>query len=156
MLGRARFASIRRPCVPDVQTMVTIINARAAEGLILPRSQNYVYQNLRDFCVAEENGKLVGCGSLHVLWGDLGEIRGLATTEEAPVGLEGQLVQALLAEGRRLGLPHVFAFMSRPQVLLEQGFVLADRDSLPRIAWRECIDCVKFPNCDEVPVWIDL
>ncbi len=147
---------IRRPSTRDVAAMGALINARAADGVILPRSGNYLYQNIRDFVVAEEGGQVVACGALHVLWADLGEIRALASAPSAPAGSEQEIVRALLAEGRRLGLPHVFAFTCQPGFFLDLGFVPVERESLPRLAWRECIDCVKFPACDETPVWMDL
>ncbi|MCL6429721.1 MAG: GNAT family N-acetyltransferase [Anaerolineae bacterium] len=136
--------------------MVEIINARAARGEILPRSQNHVYQNIRDFVVVEEGGQVLACGAMHVLWHDLGEIRALASAPEAPAGSEEKIVRALLEEGRRLGLPRIFAFTYFPAFYTALGFVPAPRESLPRVAWRECIDCVRFPACDETTVVIDL
>lgn len=147
---------IRRPRVQDVPAMVAIINARAATGEILPRSLNHVYQNLRDFLLAECDGRVVACGAMHVLWADLGEIRAVAADPAAPAGSDSQVVRALLAEARRIGLPRVFAFTYRPEFFLDLGFTQVERESLPRIVWRECIDCVKFPACDETAVCIDL
>ena len=147
---------IRRPRVQDVPRMVEIINARAARGEILPRSQTQVYQSIRDFVVAEEGGSVVACGAMHVLWRDLGEIRALASTPDAARGCEESIVRALLEEGRRLGLPRILAFTYFPGFFTALGFAEAPRESLPRVAWRECIDCVKFPACDETPVVIDL
>ena len=147
---------IRHPTVDDVPEMVALINARAARGEILPRSHNHVYQNIRDFLVLEEDGRLLACGALHILWADLGEIRALASAPDAPEGCERKLVRGLLAEGKRVGLPRVFAFTYDPRFFLELGFALTARETLPRIAWRECVDCVKFPNCDETTVVFDL
>lgn len=147
---------IRLPRIQDVPGMVAIINARAARGEILPRSQNHVYQNLRDFLLLEESGEVIACGALHVLWSDLGEIRALASVPDAPPDVEGEIVRALLAEGRRLGLARAFAFTYFPDFFVDLGFSVVPRESLPRVAWRECIDCYKFPACDETTVCIDL
>lgn len=148
---------IRRPRLQDVPQMLAIINARAARGEILPRSQNYLCQNIRDFCVAEEGGRLAACGALHVLWRDLGEVRALASQPWAGPEVEGQVVRALLDEGRRLGLERVFAFTYFPEFFVDLGFAVVERESLPRIAWRECIDCGKFPAaCDETTVCVEL
>lgn len=147
---------IRRPRIQDVPAIVAMINARAGRGEILPRSTNYVYQNLRDFVVAEEGGEVVACGGLHVLWRDLGEIRALASLPSAPPDAEREIVHALLEGARKLGLPKVFAFASFPEFFVELGFAHIAKESLPRQAWHECIDCVKFLSCDETPVSIDL
>lgn len=146
---------IRRPRVQDVPAMVALINERAARGEILPRSQNHVFQNIRDFVVLEEGGELVACGALHVLWRDLGEIRALASAGPSEAA-EQEIVRALLDAGRRVGLPATFAFTYFPEFFVGLGFRIVAKDSLPRIAWRECIDCVKFPECDETPVYIEL
>ncbi len=146
---------IRRPRIGDVPAMVALINGRAARGEILPRSHNHVYQNIRDFMVCEEGGHLRACGALHVLWGDLGEIRGLAS-KPSSLEIEGRIVHALLDEGRRLGLPAVFAFTYFPEFFIDLGFRVVPKDDLPRIAWKECIDCIHFPDCNETVVWFDL
>ncbi len=148
---------IRRPRIGDVPAMLAIINARAARGEILPRSQNYICQNIRDFCLAEDGGRVAACGALHVLWRDLGEVRALASAPWAPPEHEATIVRALLAEGRRLGLEGAFAFTYFPAFFVGLGFAEVARESLPRVAWRECMDCVKFPAaCDETAVWVDL
>jgi amino-acid N-acetyltransferase len=148
---------IRRPRIQDVGQMLALINASAARGEILYRSHNYVCQNIRDFVVFEADGRLAACGSLHVLWRDLGEVRALASAPWAPAGAEARIVRALLDEGRRLGLERIFAFTYAPEFFVGLGFTELPRESLPRIAWRECIDCPKFPSaCDETVVHIEL
>ena len=96
-----------------------------------------------------------GLRCLHVLWGDLGEIRGLAS-KPSSLEIEGRIVHALLDEGRRLGLPAVFAFTYFPEFFIDLGFRVVPKDDLPRIAWKECIDCIHFPDCNETVVWFDL
>ena len=43
-----------------------------------------LYEDVQEFRVAELGGRVVGCGALHVLWEDLGEIRTLAVAPELP------------------------------------------------------------------------
>jgi len=148
---------IRNPKVTDVEAMAQVINRRAALGELLPRSQHHIYQNLRDFLVCEREGRIVGTGAMHVLWSDLGEIRALAVAGPCQrQGIGTAIVQALLEEARQLGLPRVFAFTYKPGFFERLGFYLVDKETLPRKVWGECIHCVKFPNCDEVPLVFDL
>lgn len=148
---------IRPATVADVEVMVALINGYAARGEMLPKSLNQVYQNVRDFVIALEGEEVAGCGALHVLWGDLAEIRSLAVREQnRGQGLGGRLVRTLLADARRLGLSRVFALTYKPEFFATQGFSVVDKDALPRKIWVDCIDCVKFPQCDEVAVAIDL
>ena len=124
---------------------------------MLPKSLNQVYQNVRDFLVAEVAEGIVACGALHVLWDNLGEIRSLAVREDyCRRGIGGAIVRAHLEGARQLGLPRVFALTYKPEFFTRLGFAVVDRDSLPRKIWVDCIDCVKFPQCDEVAVICDL
>ena len=148
---------VRPAVVADVEAMVELINTFAARGEMLPKSLNQVYQNVRDFVVAELGGRLVGCGALHVLWGNLGEIRSLAVEEPSRRrGIGSRIVRALLTDARQLGLPQVFALTYKPRFFQALGFRVVDRESLPRKIWVDCIDCVRFPQCDEVAVILDL
>ncbi|HID63950.1 MAG TPA: N-acetyltransferase [Anaerolineae bacterium] len=137
--------------------MADLINGYAAQGEMLPKSLNQIYQSLRDFVVVEEDGQIVGCGALHIVWDDLAEIRSLAVVEERwGNGLGRQMVTCLLEEARRLGLPTVFALTYRQGFFKKLGFQVVDKDTLPRKVWVDCIDCLKFPHCDETAVVLHL
>src|SRR5687768_9947923 len=74
---------IRRARVKDAGEIQRIINFFAARDEMLHRSLGEVFENIRDFYVAEDDGgKLVGCGALHVCWSHLAEIKSLAVDEE--------------------------------------------------------------------------
>jgi amino-acid N-acetyltransferase len=97
-----------------------------------------------------------GCGALHVLWADLGEIRSLAVEERFQGnGVGRRIVAALLQDARRLCLPRVFALTYQEEFFAHLGFAEVDKDALPRKVWGECLDCPKFPNCDEIAVVLD-
>ncbi len=34
--------------------------------------------------------------------------------------------------------------------LFASGFAEANKDKLPHKVWKECINCPKYPNCDEI------
>jgi len=153
---------VRQATLADVERMHALINQFADQGLMLPKSRNKLYQNVRDFWVAEKvdlaTGERVfaGCGALHVLWEDLGEIRSLAVSE----GFQGngvgrEIVRVLLQDAARLRLPRVFALTYQVAFFERLGFVEVDKDTLPRKVWGECLDCPKFPNCDERAVVLD-
>ncbi|HIP97039.1 MAG TPA: GNAT family N-acetyltransferase, partial [Anaerolineae bacterium] len=78
----AKNSTLRKARVGDVPFMADLINGYAAQGEMLPKSLNQIYQSLRDFVVVEEDGQIVGCGALHIVWDDLAEIRSLAVVEE--------------------------------------------------------------------------
>jgi len=145
--------SVRPATVRDVEAIVELVNGYAARGEMLPKSLNQVYQNIRDFCVAELDGKIVGCGALHVLWDNLAEVRSLAVADSLRRrGIGGLILQELVSDACQLGMPQVFALTYKPRFFARWGFRMVERESLPRKIWVDCIDCIKFPQCDEVAV----
>ncbi len=146
---------LRKAAIRDVAELTSLINH---DGSILPRSQHYVFENLRDFTVVQENGRIVGCGSLHVLWEDVAEIRSVtfADPELARNGVFRQLLDRLLDEGRQLGVKQVLALTYDPESYLKHGFREVERAQVQRLVWNECINCVHFPDCMETPVIVDL
>jgi amino-acid N-acetyltransferase len=148
---------IRKATVRDVPAIVALVNETAQKGLVLPKSLNQVYQNIRDFVVCEEDGKVVACAALHVLWEDLAEVRSLVVhTQRRGKGMGRQLVAALVKQARDLGVPRVFALTYQQEFFISVGFHLIEKDQLPHKIWADCIDCIKFPNCDETAVILDL
>lgn len=148
---------IRRATVRDVPAITSLINHTAGQGLLLPKSLSQVYQNVRDFLIYEEEGEIIACGALHVLWEDLAEIRSLVVREEhRHKGIGRRLVTVLLEDARALGVPRVFALTYKPGFFLRLGFREIAKESLPHKIWADCIDCPKFPHCDETAVILEL
>ncbi len=147
--------TIRAAGVADGQAIYELVNTYGQQGLMLPVSQSAVYQAVRDFVVAEEEGQILGCGALQIAWGDMGEIRSLAVAD----GFQGQgigrrIVRRLIEEARHLGLRQVFALTYQLPFFLHMGFQPIEKDALPQKIWADCVNCVKFPNCDEEAVMI--
>jgi amino-acid N-acetyltransferase len=140
-----------------VPAIVALVNETAQKGLVLPKSLNQVYQNIRDFIVYEESGQIVACAALHVLWEDLAEVRSLVVqTQRRGNGLGRQLVASLVKQARELGVPRVFALTYQQDFFTAVGFHPIAKEELPHKIWADCIDCVKFPNCDEAAVILEL
>src|SRR5882762_3776963 len=88
------FVMIRNATIADVPLMQAVINSHAELGKMLFKSYAQLYENLRDFAVYEENGKILGCTGLAILWADLAEVRSLAVDEKyRGRGIGTQLVQ---------------------------------------------------------------
>ena len=141
---------VRKARVDDVPRAAVLINSYASRGLMLPKSLDQLYQNLRDLVVVEVSGEVVGCGALHVMWHDLAEIRSLAVAEPyTGNGVGRQIVTQLLAEARELGVPTVFALTYQVEFFERLGFHKVAKETLPRKIWTDCLNCPKFPDCDE-------
>lgn len=145
-----RMLVFRKAKMTDVENLHTLINSYATKGLMLPRSRSMIYESLREFTVVEDDGKFLGTGGLHIIWEDLAEIRALALVESATGrGIGRKLVEMLVEEARSLGIPRVFALTYQKEFFEKCGFRLIDKEEMPHKVWKECINCPKFPNCDE-------
>lgn len=147
----------RKAKMPDAEKIHSLINAYANKGLMLPRSRSAIYENLREFTLAVSGDELVGVGGLHIIWEDLAEIRALAIVEDhIKSGVGRRLVGLLLDEAKKIGVPRIFALTYQPGFFQKCGFTVISKDELPQKVWRECINCPKFPDCDEIAVVIDI
>jgi len=117
---------------------------------MLPRALNELYENLRDFWVAQEKGIITGCAALHVSWDDLAEIKSLAVVKQKQgKGIGKDLILACLEEAKQLGARKVFVLTYKPDYFKKFGFKRVKHAQLPHKIWAECINCCKFPNCNE-------
>ena len=142
---------VRKARVSDVPVISEIVNKHAETGIMLQRPLSRVYDNVRDYMVVERDGDVIGCGSLHVMWSDLAEIRSVALRNEfMGRGIGTTIVEALLEEAKTLGIEKVFVLTYKVEFFTHRGFSIIDKSELPHKIWNECINCVHFPNCDEI------
>ena len=142
---------VRKAMVKDVPVIADIVNYHAKMGVMLPRPISRIYDNVRDYVVIESSGDILGCGALHVMWSDLAEIRALALRDEyVGKGLGRSLVDNLLEEAKSLGIEKVFVLTYKADFFKHFGFSVIDKSELPHKIWSECVNCMHFPNCEEV------
>ena len=147
----------RKAVISDIKEIQKLVNEFARKELMIPRAINELYENVRDFVVAEEDGTIKGACALHVLWEDLAEVRSLAVRKEYHrLGIGKQLVKRCLSEAKALGVKRVFALTYQPLFFKKMGFTDTDKASLPQKIWGDCLRCHKFPECDEHAVIINL
>lgn len=145
--------TFRKAKIDDVGSLHRLINELADLGLMLPRSLSILYESIREFTIVEEDGVFVGGGALHIIWEDLAEIRALALKPDFHgKGIGKQLVDELIKEAVELGIPQVFALTYQVDFFIKCGFGEITKEKMPQKVWKDCINCPKFPNCDEVAV----
>ena len=147
----------RKPNFDDIETIFSLINDYAAEGIMLAKSRSTLYETIRDMVVAvDDEDKVVGVGALHVTWNELAEVRSMAVSRDfTRRGIGAEIVKRLLEEGRSFGVKQFFTLTYKPGFFQTLGFRTITKDELPHKIWRECIDCPKFPNCDEIAMILD-
>ena len=144
---------IRKAKIEDIKQAQDLINSYARQDLMLPRSLNELYENIRDFWMAVQGKKIIGCCALHVSWGDLTEIKSLAVAKkEQKRGIGRELVSACLREAKDLGAKKIFVLTYKPEYFRKFGFRRIKHSALPHKIWAECINCPKFPDCHEIPL----
>jgi amino-acid N-acetyltransferase len=142
---------IRKAGIKDIIKVQALINQFAKKELMLPRSLLDLYENLRDFWVCQVNEQIAGCCALHICWQDLGEIRSLAIGKRYQgKGIGRQLVNSSIAEAKQMGIKSIFVLTYIPDYFKSFGFRRISKERLPHKIWAECINCPKFPNCQEV------
>jgi amino-acid N-acetyltransferase len=145
--------SVRKASMRDIPNMLSLINSYATNGIMLPRTEFEMSENIRDFSVAYEGSLLAGCGALHFYTPTTAEIRSLAVQPNIKGrGVGRALVEALNAEAQENDLDAVFAFTYVPQFFGKLGFSLVERGELPLKVWKDCLRCPKFNHCDEIAV----
>lgn len=155
-LGRVEHEAalvIRKATMRDIPAILHLINSYAAQGIMLPRTEFEMSENIRDFTVAYSGSDLLGCGALHFYTPTSGEIRSLAVAPHAKKqGVGVFLTKALEDEAINNDLHAIFAFTYVPDFFRKLGFQQVDRGLLPLKVWKDCLACPKFQCCDEIAV----
>jgi amino-acid N-acetyltransferase len=141
---------VRKAGMRDIHSLLMLINAYAAKGIMLPRTEFEMSENIRDFTVIYDGSQLLGCGALHFYTPTTAEVRSLAVEPALKTqGIGRVLVENLETEAVVNGLHAVFAFTYVPQFFERLGFAQVERGELPLKAWKDCLRCPKFQCCDE-------
>jgi len=145
---------IRKATIEDVKSIHAILKYYGDREELLSRPLSKLYDHIRDFSVytAPDNDKtVIGCCALQFCWEDLAEIRSLAVVkEEMGKSIGRQLVESIFEEARQFKIKSLFTLTYRPAFFEKFGFIRIDKADLPIKIWSDCIQCVKFPDCDEI------
>lgn len=149
---------VRPAGIKDIPKIYKLINSYAKKGIMLPKSLNRLYEELHNFAVVQQKKSVVGCGALHIIWEDLGEIRSLAVkNSHQKKGVGTEVMHYLLNRAHDLELRKIFVLTLKPDFFKKFGFRKIRKEKLPHKVWRDCLNCVKFPyNCDEIAMMKDL
>ncbi|QCQ90756.1 amino-acid N-acetyltransferase [Rhodococcus sp. SGAir0479] len=113
---------VRRARTSDVPEIKRLIDIYAGK-ILLEKNLVTLYEAIQEFWVVEQSGHLVGCGAMHVLWSDLGEVRTVAVDPQVKGRGAGHLVVAKLIEvARELELERLFVLTFEVDFFAKHGF----------------------------------
>ena len=125
-----------RPALPaDVRAINSLVEPMTHTGVLLGKDLVSYYESIQEFLVAtDEQGRVIGCGALHVMWEDLAEVRTLAVhDDQRGTGLGHRLLEALLERALQLGLQRVFCLTFEVEFFARHGFEVMSESVDPEL-----------------------
>ncbi len=115
---------VRPARAADVRSIQNLLEPFVQRRILLGKDLVVLYEAVQQFVVAEDPaGRLIGCGALHVMWEDLGEVRTLIVADEwLHHGVGRAIVEALEADARTLGLSRLFCLTFETAFFGRRGF----------------------------------
>ena len=114
---------IRPAKTSDVKAIRELVDAYTAPGQMLAKETVTLFESVQEFTVAELDGKIVGCGALHILWEDLAEVRTVAVKKELHrQGIGHQILQKIIDRARIIGVSRIFCLTFQTEFFGKHGF----------------------------------
>lgn len=109
--------------MPDIKRLVDTY----AGKILLEKNLVTLYEAVQEFWVAELRDEVVGCGALHVLWSDLGEVRTIAVDPAMTgQGIGHAIVDRLMRVAQDLALQRLFVLTFETDFFARHGFTEID------------------------------
>jgi amino-acid N-acetyltransferase len=114
---------VRRARTSDIPAIRALVDTYSGGRRLLSKATVTLYEDVQEFWVAEVGDRVVGCGALHVLWEDLGEVRTLAVDPKmVGRGIGNLLLSTLLEQARDVGVARVFCLTFETGFFARHGF----------------------------------
>ena len=114
---------IRPARTTDIKGIRTLIDAFALQRRLLNKETVTLYESVQEFTVAVEDGVVVGCGALHILWEDLAEVRTVAVAENLHgKGVGRKILQAIIDRAKEIGVERIFCLTFETEFFGSLGF----------------------------------
>jgi amino-acid N-acetyltransferase len=116
--------TVRPARATDVVAIHAMLDPYVQRRILLGKDIVVLYESVQQFLVAEDStGAVIGCGALHVMWEDLGEVRTLIVADEwLHRGVGKAIVDRLEDGARALGLSRLFCLTFEVPFFTRQGF----------------------------------
>jgi amino-acid N-acetyltransferase len=117
----------------DIQALVALNNTYVAQGLTLPRTEQFAYAHLADYRVIRDaDGGVVACAALDEYSPTIVELVSLAVTQDAQgLGYGKTLIGALEKLAKSRGYEQLFAVSFSDELFVSCGFEHAELATYP-------------------------
>lgn len=133
--------------------MRDLIEPYVQRRILLGKELVTLFEAVQEFVVAEVDGRVVGCGALHVMWEDLGEIRTIAVTDDVHgKGVGHVILEALQARAADLGLTRLFCLTFETDFFGRHGFEAVAEEIVPPDVFQQLLRS----NDDGIAEFLDL
>ncbi|GAB3072410.1 amino-acid N-acetyltransferase [Phycicoccus sp. Root101] len=133
---------VRRARTSDIRAIRDLVRPHAESRVLVSKDAVTYYEAVQQFRVAEvgDGSPLLGCGALHVMWEDLAEIRTLAVSPAAKGrGVGSQLLEALMADARELGVQRLFCLTFEVDFFTRHGFEVIEGQAVEPEVYAELV-----------------
>lgn len=133
--------TVRRARTSDVRGIRELMEPLVDQGILLGKQPVTLYEAVQEFRVAEtDDGAVIGCGALHVIWEDLGEVRTLATAGEwRGRGVGHAILERLQTDANELGLSRLFCLTFETGFFGRHGFVDMGTETVDPVVYEELL-----------------
>ena len=143
--------TLRQATLADVDSLMDMIEYWAKQGQNLPRKRNDIIRGIQTFAVCVKGEKVVGCACLYVYDSGLAEIRSLGVSPVIQRQGQGRaIVNYLLKRASKMFIQRVFVLTRSPEFFSKVGFQKTVIEALPEKILKDCENCPKREECDEV------
>ncbi|WP_144719997.1 amino-acid N-acetyltransferase [Agrococcus jejuensis] len=145
--------AVRQARTGDVRAMRDLIEPYVQRRILLGKELVTLFEAVQEFVVAEVDGRVVGCGALHVMWEDLGEIRTIAVTDDVHgKGVGHVILEALQTRAADLGLSRLFCLTFETDFFGRHGFQAIAEEIVPPDVFQQLLRS----NDDGIAEFLDL
>ena len=131
---------VRPARTADVRAIRALVAPLAERRVLLNKEAVAYYESVGDFVVAEVDGRVVGCGAVHVLWEDLGEVRTLAVDPSVlGRGVGSALLEHLTERALALGLSRLFCLTFETAFFTRHGFDVIEGQAVDPQVYAELL-----------------
>lgn len=154
----ATFGKAKLSDAPEIHELINSFDGKD----VARKSFGEVCSNIRDYFIAQADGKIVGCVALDFIWADCAELRSLAVKpEHQGKGIGSRLVELATYEAKIMGVKKLIGFTKKPEFFRKFRFEVVGRESAPEdlkdiLLLVHDTKCTHYPNCEFQIIMNDL